>query len=129
MCGAIRVPLRLQGARLSQEGCVRLRASDSFSYNALAIRVIAAEISPLCRTEHDVVVSGIDCGAPSLEIRIATYQVPLLWARTVGVAMVASTPFTGLSDRFARLRFVAIGWSLFAFVQLAFALWWTPHLL
>jgi MFS family permease len=56
------------------------------------------------------------------EIGAAEAEVPLLWALTSVVAMLASTPLAALSDRVGRLRLILGGWAVYAIVYLLLGL-------
>jgi MFS family permease len=47
------------------------------------------------------------------ELGLPEAQVPLLWALTSLVAMLASTPLAALSDRVGRLRLILGGWAVY----------------
>jgi MFS family permease len=55
------------------------------------------------------------------ELGLTEAQVPLLWAGVSAVAMLLSTPLSGLSDRFGRKRFLVGGYLAYAAVYLALA--------
>jgi MFS family permease len=52
------------------------------------------------------------------ELGLAEYQVPLLWGTTSLVAMLFSTPLSGLSDRIGRVRMIVAGWIVYALFYL-----------
>ncbi len=54
-------------------------------------------------------------------------QVPLLWALTSAVAMLLSTPLSGLSDRLGRVRLIALGWSVYGAFYLLLGLRGLPR--
>jgi MFS family permease len=56
------------------------------------------------------------------EMGAAEAEVPLLWALTSVVAMLASTPLAALSDRVGRLRLIVGGWAVYAIVYLLLGL-------
>jgi MFS family permease len=47
------------------------------------------------------------------ELGLPDYQVPLLWALVSAVAMLFSTPLSGLSDRLGRQRLILFGWVIY----------------
>jgi len=55
------------------------------------------------------------------ELGLTEAQVPLLWAGVSAVAMLLSTPLSGLSDRYGRKRFLVGGYLAYAGVYLALA--------
>jgi MFS family permease len=44
------------------------------------------------------------------ELGMENYQIPILWAGVSLVTAVFSTPFSALSDKYGRLKFLALGW-------------------
>lgn len=44
------------------------------------------------------------------ELGMENYQIPILWAGVSFVSTVFSTPFSALSDKYGRLKFLALGW-------------------
>lgn len=54
------------------------------------------------------------------ELGVAEARVPLLWAAVSLVAMLFSTPLSGLSDRFGRTRFLVAGYLAYAVFYAAF---------
>ncbi len=56
------------------------------------------------------------------ELGLPDYQVPLLWALTSAVAMLLSTPLSGLSDRLGRVRLILAGWAVYGLFYLVLGL-------
>ncbi|MDS4027956.1 MAG: MFS transporter [Candidatus Contendobacter sp.] len=56
------------------------------------------------------------------ELGLPDIQVPLLWALVSTVAMLFSTPLSGLSDRLGRQRLILSGWTLYGVFYLILGL-------
>lgn len=56
------------------------------------------------------------------ELGLPEVQIPLLWALTSTVAMLFSTPLSGLSDRLGRQRLILFGWTLYGVFYLILGL-------
>ena len=56
------------------------------------------------------------------ELGLAQTNVPLLWGTVSLIAMLFSTPFSALSDRFGRKRLIVGGWLAYALFYLAMGL-------
>ncbi|QJD30567.1 MFS transporter [Methylococcus geothermalis] len=56
------------------------------------------------------------------ELGLPEYQVPLLWGATSLVAMLFSTPLSGLSDRVGRVPMIFAGWTIYALFYLCLGL-------
>lgn len=56
------------------------------------------------------------------ELGLPEYQVPLLWGATSLVAMLFSTPLSGLSDRVGRVPVIFAGWIVYALFYLCIGL-------
>ena len=56
------------------------------------------------------------------ELGLAESNVPLLWGMVSLVAMLFSTPFSALSDRYGRKRLIVLGWLAYALFYLALGL-------
>lgn len=52
------------------------------------------------------------------EMGLPEMQIPLLWALVSGVAMLFSTPLSGLSDRLGRTRLIVGGWAIYGLFYL-----------
>ena len=44
------------------------------------------------------------------ELGVENYQIPIIWAGVSLVTTVFCTPFSALSDKYGRLKFLALGW-------------------
>jgi len=56
------------------------------------------------------------------ELGLPEVQIPLLWALVSTVAMLFSTPLSGLSDRLGRQRLILAGWTLYGVFYLILGL-------
>ena len=55
------------------------------------------------------------------ELGMENYQIPILWAGVSFVTTVFSTPFSALSDKYGRLKFLALGWTAYVLFYLFMA--------
>ena len=55
------------------------------------------------------------------ELGMENYQIPILWAGVSFVTAVFSTPFSALSDKYGRLKFLALGWTAYILFYLFMA--------
>ena len=55
------------------------------------------------------------------ELGMENYQIPILWAGVSFITTVFSTPFSALSDKYGRLRFLALGWTAYVLFYLFMA--------
>jgi MFS family permease len=55
------------------------------------------------------------------ELGMENYQIPILWAGVSLVTAVFSTPFSALSDKYGRLKFLALGWTAYILFYLFMA--------
>jgi MFS family permease len=99
----------------SSDAFLLFRVQEAISKSGSVVN-IASSIAPL----HEMVINFGDEAAQSRIINILF--LPLVWAFFHIIKVIFSTPLGTLSDKIGRKKVINIGWGIYAFVYISFAL-------
>jgi MFS family permease len=99
----------------SSDAFLLFRVEEAIHKSGAVINIVNG-IMPL----HDMIVNFGSAGEQAKLINILF--LPLVWAFFHAIKVIFSTPLGALSDRIGRKIVINIGWAIYAFVYIAFAL-------